>query len=175
MIPETDSLNRALSLEELTQVLIYKIDKIKNNKNRLKALKYHIYSLCLIYLYIKDNFYYSPYFKLESSVKPNKIIKMLFANSNHFYLLYKKNHIFKFNNTIQSEVHNTNLFENKETKEKKFLKIRSNLKYNNKILYLINSQILKIMINKKKEIELLISNKNVLILGKIIYHKRITN
>lgn len=63
MIPEIDSLNNVLSLEERINKLNEKIVKIKIVGEWAGDLEISATCLMLninIYLYIKDNFYYSP-------------------------------------------------------------------------------------------------------------------
>ena len=64
-----------------------------------------------IYLNKKDNFYYSPYFKFEVVQNPTDFIEILLVDSNHFNLLYKKNHIFNISNDSNintNDKHNNN-------------------------------------------------------------------
>ena len=68
-----------------------------------------------INLYIKDDMYYKPYFKFEGSEYPTESIDILYVNSNHFNLLFKRNKVFKLNNTITEP--NIELDENKKEYE----------------------------------------------------------
>ena len=86
MIPEIDSLNNVLSLDERRNKLNEKIEKIKIEGEWAGDLEISATCVMLninIYLYIKDNFYYSPYFKFEVVQNPTDIIDLLFVDLNH--------------------------------------------------------------------------------------------
>ena len=124
MIPEIDSLNNEISLDERRNKLNEKIEKIKKIKKEGQwDGDLEISATCVIpninfYLYIKDNFYFSPYFKFEIVQNPTDIIEILFVDSNHFNLLYKKNHIFNIPNDSNININTNDKYNNNENLKK---------------------------------------------------------
>ena len=122
MIPEIDSLNNEISLDERRRdKLNEKIEKIKKEGQWAGDLEISATCVMLninIYLYIKDNFYYSPYFKFEVVQNPTDIIEILFVDSNHFNLLYKKNHIFNIPNDSYININTNDKHNNNENLKK---------------------------------------------------------
>ena len=96
-----------------------------------------------INLYIKDDMYYKPYFKFEGSEFPTESIDILYVNSNHFNLLFKRNNLVKLNNIITES--NIEHDENKNQYEQ----IENNNQYNEK--HLVKDSLINNIINKKPD------------------------
>jgi len=118
IIPEETTEKKILSLDERLNILNKKIENIKEVKEWAGDME--ISDMCLmlninINLYIKDDMYYKPYFKFKGSEYPIESIDILYVNSNHFNLLFKRNKAFKLNNIITEP--NIELDENKKEYE----------------------------------------------------------
>lgn len=108
---------------------------------RFGNLSYVIMLNAKITLYIKDNFYYKKYFEFVGVEEPTDYIDLIFKSSNHFDILYKKNHIFKrklINKEKQRVAQNTK-------NKKQFLKF-----INSKINHKIDSSNIKEILHKNQ-------------------------
>jgi len=100
MILDKTDLGKILTDSEKLGILNKKIELIKVPKEWADNLEISSMSILLnikIILYTQNNYSYQQYFEYKVDKTPSYEIKILFVSSNHFNLLYYKNHIFKQN------------------------------------------------------------------------------
>jgi len=100
MILDKTDLGKILTDSEKLGILNKKIELIKVPKEWADNLEISSMSILLnikIILYTQNNYSYQQYFEYKVDKAPSYEIKILFVSSNHFNLLYYKNHIFKQN------------------------------------------------------------------------------
>ena len=155
ILDDQDS-DRELTTEERVNILSKKIEAIKESSTWTGDLELSGISIMLninINIYIKSAFAYKRYWKFEVE-HPEEEIDLVYADANHYNLLYKINTIFKLEK--ESEKNNINIKEILQDKIIKKSYIKNINELNNHNIEKFNNDI---YFNEDSDID--ISNNNI--------------